>query len=123
MLQQGIQLLERFAQDGRVRVRPPRANQQIQFIRNLNAGNTFVGYIDAIGELDATPCVLEWKTVAARYPEEPAGISALDPQLICYSWMTGMDEVAQVVFVRKRLVEVQYLRPPFLMSSGRSSQL
>jgi hypothetical protein len=27
-----------------------------------------------------------------------------------YSWMTGIDEVAQVVFVRKRLVEVQYLR-------------
>jgi hypothetical protein len=24
--------------------------------------------------------------------------------------MTGIDEVAQVVFVRKRLVEVQYLR-------------
>ena len=38
------------------------------------------------------------------------GLSALDPQLICYSWMTGVDEVAQVVFVRKRLVEVQYLR-------------
>ena len=38
------------------------------------------------------------------------GISALDPQLVCYSWMTGIDEVAQVVFVRKRLVEVQYLR-------------
>jgi hypothetical protein len=28
---------------------------------------------------------------------------------MCYSWMTGIDEVAQVVFVRKRLVEVQYL--------------
>jgi hypothetical protein len=35
---------------------------------------------------------------------------ALDPQLVCYSWMTGISEVAQVVFVRKRLVEVQYLR-------------
>jgi hypothetical protein len=53
--------------------------------------------------------VLEWKTTSARYPEEPAGISALDPQLVCYSWMTAIDEVAQVVFVRKRLVEVQYL--------------
>ena len=56
------------------------------------------------------PCLLEWKTTSARYSEEPAGISALDPQLVCYSWMTGIDEVAQVVFVRKRLVEVQYLR-------------
>ncbi|HZM09842.1 MAG TPA: hypothetical protein VFC15_06485, partial [Candidatus Limnocylindrales bacterium] len=26
------------------------------------------------------------------------------------SWMTGINEVAQVVFVRKRMVEVQYLR-------------
>src|ERR1039458_7183368 len=32
------------------------------------------------------------------------------PQLVCYSWMTGINEVAQVVFVRKRMVEVQYLR-------------
>ena len=110
MLQQGIQLLERFAQDGRVRIRRPSTNQQIRFNRPLGSGNNFVAYIDAIGELDGRPCVLEWKTTSARYPEEPAGISALDPQLVCYSWMTGMDEVAQVVFVRKRLVEVQYLR-------------
>jgi len=34
----------------------------------------------------------------------------LDPQLVCYSWMTGISDVAQVVFVRKRLVEVQYFR-------------
>ena len=110
MLQQGVQLLERFAQGGRVRIRRPRSNQQIQFNRTLGSGNTFVSYVDAIGELDGTACVLEWKTTGARYPEEPAGISALDPQLVCYSWMTGIDEVAQVVFVRKRLVEVQYLR-------------
>jgi hypothetical protein len=110
MLQQGVQLLERFAQDGRVRIRRPRSTQQIQFNRTLASGNNFVAYVDAIGELDGTPCVLEWKTTSARYPEEPAGISALDQQLICYSWMTGLDEVAQVVFVRKRLVEVQYLR-------------
>ena len=34
----------------------------------------------------------------------------LDPQLICYSWITGIPDVAQVVFVRKRLVEIQYFR-------------
>src|SRR4029077_320407 len=38
------------------------------------------------------------------------GLLMLDPQLICYSWITGMSEVAQVVFVRKRLVEIQYSR-------------
>ncbi len=110
MLQQGVQLLERFAQDGRVHIRRPSSNQQIQFSRILSPGNNFLAYVDAIGELDGTPCVLEWKTTSARYPEEPAGIAALDPQLVCYSWMTGIDEVAQVVFVRKRLVEIQYLR-------------
>src|SRR2546426_3646587 len=41
---------------------------------------------------------------------EPDGLLALDPQLVCYSWITGIAEVAQVVFVRKRLGEVQYLR-------------
>jgi hypothetical protein len=110
MLQQGIQLLERFVQDGRVRVPSPKSSQQVQFTRTLGSGNNFVAYVDAIGELDGTPSVLEWKTTSARYPDDPAGLSALDPQLICYSWMTGIDEVAQVVFVRKRLVEVQYLR-------------
>src|SRR5207253_485796 len=88
MLQQGIQLLERFAQDGRVRIRHPGSTQQVQFTRTLGSGNNFVAYLDAIGELDRTPCILEWKTTSARYPEEPVGISALDPHLICYSWMT-----------------------------------
>ncbi len=110
MLQQGIQLLERFAQDGRVRIRRPRPPSRFSSLGRLASGNSFVAFVDAIGELDGTPCVLEWKTTSARYPEEPAGIAALDPQLVCYSWMTGIDEVAQVVFVRKRMVEVQYLR-------------
>ena len=110
MLQQGVQLLERFVQDDRIRIRNPRSGQQIQFTRMLASGNQFISYVDAIGELDGTPCVLEWKTSSARYPEEPAGVFALDPQLVCYSWMTGIDEVAEVVFVRKRMVEIQYLR-------------
>jgi len=69
-----------------------------------------VHFLDAIGYLDGTRCVLEWKTTSSRYPEEPAGLLALDPQLVCYSWITGISEVAQVVFVRRRLVEVLYLR-------------
>jgi len=55
-------------------------------------------------------CLLEWKTTSSRYPEEPEGLLALDPQLVCYSWITGIHDVAQVVFVRKCLVEIQYLR-------------
>jgi PD-(D/E)XK nuclease superfamily len=110
MLQQGIQLLDRFCQEDRIRVRQPRRNLQIKFSRPVSEKNDFVAYIDAIGKVDDTRCLIEWKTTSSRYPEEPNGLLALDPQLVCYSWMTGISEVAQVVFVRKRLVEVQYLR-------------
>jgi len=110
MLQQGIMLLDRFCQDDRVRIRQPRRNLQIKITRPLDNGRGFVAYLDAIGKLDGTGCLLEWKTTSSRYPEEPTGLLALDPQLRCYSWITGISDVAQVVFVRKRLVEVQYLR-------------
>src|SRR5207302_9939244 len=110
MFEQGIQLLNHFCQDDRARIRQPRRNLQIKFVRPLSGQNEFVAYIDAIGRLDNQGCLLEWKTSAGRYPVEPDGLLALDPQLICYSWITGISEVAQVVFVRKKLVEVQYLR-------------
>jgi CRISPR/Cas system-associated exonuclease Cas4 (RecB family) len=110
MLRQGIMLLTRFCQDNRVQVCQPRRNLQIKFTRPVSENNDFVAYIDAIGKLDGTHCLLEWKTSSSRYPEQPEGRLSLDPQLVCYSWMTGIVEVAQVVFVRKRLVEVQYLR-------------
>jgi hypothetical protein len=110
MLQSGIQLLERFAQDDRVCIPKPRRNLQIKFTKALPGQNDFVAYVDAIGQLDGIPCILEWKTTSSRYPEEPDGLLALDPQLACYSWVTGIADVAQVVFVRKRLVEIQYFR-------------
>jgi hypothetical protein len=34
----------------------------------------------------------------------------LTTTVVCYSWVTGIADVAQVVFVRKRLVEIQYFR-------------
>ena len=108
MLQQGIQLLDRFCQDDRVRIRQPRRNLQIKFTRAVSERDDFIAYVDAIGRMDGTRCLLEWKTTSSRYPEEPAGLLALDPQLACYSWITGIANVAQVVFVRKRLVEIQY---------------
>jgi hypothetical protein len=110
MLRQGIMLLTRFCQDDRVQILQPRRNLQIKFDREFAGKNDFVAYIDAIGKLDGKRCLLEWKTSSSRYPEEPEGLLSLDPQLVCYSWMTGIAEVAQVVLVRKRLVEVQYLR-------------
>jgi hypothetical protein len=53
---------------------------------------------------------MDWKTTTSRYPVEPVGLLSLDPQLICYSWMTGISDVALVVFVRKHQPEIQYLR-------------
>src|SRR3989442_8705281 len=110
MLQQGIQLLERFCQEDRIRIQQPGRNLQVKFVLPIGGNNEFVAYIDAIGELDGQRCLLEWKTTSSRYPEEPEGPLALDPQLVCYSWVTGITEVAQVVFVRKRLVETQYFQ-------------
>jgi hypothetical protein len=103
-------LLTRFCQDHRVRVRQPNRYLQIRVTKRLSGSNDFVAYLDAIGELDGVRCLLEWKTSSTRYPEEPDGLLSLDPQLVCYSWITGIEDVAQIVFVRKRLVEVQYLR-------------
>ena len=108
MLSQGIMLLIRFCQDDRIRIVRPKHNLQIKLTRPI-AGNEFVSYIDAIGKLDGRPCLLEWKTSSSRYPETPEGLLRLDPQLVCYSWMTGISEVAQIVFVRKS-VDIQYLR-------------
>ena len=72
-------------------------------------GNEFVAYVDAIGYLDGNRRLLEWKTTSARYPEQPEGLISLDLQLVCYSWITGMSDVAIVAFVRKRVPEIQYL--------------
>ncbi len=110
MLEQGIKLLELFAQQDRVEIRYPRRNLQIKITKALTSTSQFIGYIDAFGYVDATRCVIDWKTTAARYPDQPEGLLALDPQLACYSWLTGEPEVAFVVFVRKRLPEIQYLR-------------
>jgi CRISPR/Cas system-associated exonuclease Cas4 (RecB family) len=110
MLRQGLMLLARFCQDNRVQVSQPHRNLQIKFTRKVAGNNDFVAYVDGVGKLDGKRCLLEWKTSSNRYPEEPAGLLSLDPQLVCYSWITGIAEVAQIVFVRKSLVEVQYLR-------------
>src|SRR5947208_10898921 len=88
MLQQGIQLLDLFRQEDRIRLRQPRRNLQVKFLMPIGRQNEFVAYIDAIGELDRQRCLLEWKTTSSRYPEEPEGLLALDPQLVCYSWVT-----------------------------------
>jgi hypothetical protein len=103
-------LLERFAQDNRIRIPHPDHDLQVKVLRDLPNANQFVAYVDAIGDLDGGRCLMDWKTTSSRYAEAPEGLLSLDPQLICYSWMTGISEVAVVVFVRKNQPEIQYLR-------------
>jgi hypothetical protein len=110
MVHQGVHMLQRFAQDDRVRVHEPGKNLQIKISRSLSGDGEFVAYMDAIGEIDGVRCMIDWKTTGSRYPEGPDGLLSLDPQLICYSWISGISEVALVVFVRKHAPEIQYLR-------------
>jgi PD-(D/E)XK nuclease superfamily len=110
MVHQGVHLLEILARDNRTRVRRPQKNLQVKIQRSLPCQNEFVAYLDAIGELDGTLYVIDWKVTTSRYPEEPEGMLALDPQMICYSWISGVPDVAVVAFVRKSQPEVQYLK-------------
>jgi hypothetical protein len=110
LVHQGVHLLERFAQDDRVGIPRPEQNLQVKMTRSLPGGNEFVAYIDALGELDGTKCLIDWKTTTSRYPEEPEGLLSLDPQMICYSWISEIQDVAFVVFVRKSVPEIQYLK-------------
>src|ERR1700674_4919015 len=66
MFRQGVQLLERLAQDDRIQISRPSRNLQIKLVRSLTNGNDFVAYLDAIGTLDGNRCLLEWKTTTAR---------------------------------------------------------
>jgi PD-(D/E)XK nuclease superfamily len=110
LLHQGVHLLHLFAQEDRVCIRRPKKNLQLKLLRALPNGGEFVSYIDAIGEIDGQRHLIDWKTTTSRYPEEPEGLLSLDPQLICYSWISGIRDVALVVFVRKHLPEIQYLK-------------
>lgn len=110
MAHQGVHLLQKLAQEDRICIRHPRKNLQVKFVRSLSNGNEFIAYIDAIGALNGTHCLIDWKTTTSRYAEGPEGLLSLDPQLICYSWISGISDVALVIFVRKHRPEIQYLR-------------
>jgi hypothetical protein len=110
LVHQGAHLLHKFVQDDRVRIKHPNKNLQVKMLRALPGNNEFVAYVDALGALDGQECLIDWKTTTSRYAEEPEGLLTLDPQLICYSWISGIPDVALVVFVRKQLPEIQYLK-------------
>jgi hypothetical protein len=110
LVHQGVYLLQRFVQDDRIRVPNPQKSLQIKITRSLPGGAEFVAYLDAVGEVDGMRCLIDWKTTTSCYPDGPAGLLSLDPQLTCYSWIGGISDVALVVFVRKQVPEIQYLR-------------
>jgi len=110
LVHQGVHLLQRFAQDDRVKICRPGQDLQVKMLRSLPGDNEFVAYIDALGQLDGSQCLIDWKTTTSRYSEEPVGLLSLDPQMICYSWISGIRDVALVVFVRKSVPEIQYLK-------------
>ena len=90
--------------------RHPKQNLQVELKRSLPCGGDFVSYVDAIGEVDGNELHHRLENDDSRYAEQPEGLLALDPQLICYSWMSGISDVALVVFVRKNAPEIQYLK-------------
>ena len=63
MLQQGVQLLDRFAQEDRIRISQPHRNLQIKFTKSVSPTDDFVAYVDAMGVLDGTKCRLFSKIV------------------------------------------------------------
>jgi hypothetical protein len=60
LVHQGVNLLERFAQDNRIRIRLKK-NLQLKVVRDLPYANQFVAYIDAVGELDGLRCLMDWR--------------------------------------------------------------
>src|ERR1700681_4912004 len=56
LVHQGVHLLQRFAQDDRVKIHQPEQDLQVKMTRSLPDGNEFVAYLDAIGELDGIHC-------------------------------------------------------------------
>jgi hypothetical protein len=103
-----VTLLERFAQDGKVEIADPETDLQVPLHKFLGAHEVH-GFADAIGSFKGAPALIDWKTTSARYADEVPELIRLDPQLICYSWLSGISRVGFVVFVRKRLPEIQYL--------------
>jgi hypothetical protein len=69
LVHQGVHLLQKFAQDDRVRIHRPQESLQVKMLRTLSGNNDFVAYIDALGALDGREYLIDWKTTTARYPE------------------------------------------------------
>jgi CRISPR/Cas system-associated exonuclease Cas4 (RecB family) len=108
MFHRGVMLLERLTQDDKITIADPEADLQVPLHKSLGS-HEVQGFADAIGSFKGERALIDWKTTSARYADELPELIRLDPQLICYSWLSGISRVGFVVFVRKRLPEIQYL--------------
>ena len=79
---QGIRLLELFARDNRIRIPNPAQNLQLKIEKGLTGSNQFVGYIDAIGELDGALCVIDWKRAGAPDPDAVLATACESEQIV-----------------------------------------
>ncbi len=69
-----------------------------------------MAYVDAIGHLDeCAPFAGMENHLYSLSGSARKGLTSLDLQLVCYSWISGISDVAIVAFVRKRVPEIQYL--------------
>jgi len=68
----------------------------------------FTAYIDMHAKRNGCPIIVDIKTAAASFPERP-GMLRLDDQLRTYSWVTGVPDVAFLVFVKGKTPRVQFL--------------
>ena len=61
--------------------------------------------------------IAEWPregSVAARYPDHPERLTSLALQVVSYSWITGIPDVAIVALVRRCVPEIQYVLASFI---------
>jgi hypothetical protein len=83
------------------------------FVDHCKVGFSIVGRLSCTAKATwKETCILEWTTSPARYSDEPSGIAALDPQLICYSRMRGMDTSMKIEWRNRKK------GPPSLSDGG-----
>ena len=99
----------------------PDRDLQIKFTRPIGGSGCRLPTSTPSGNSTARPVCSSGKPARAAIRRSRKDYLSLDPQLVCYSWITGIADVAQVVFVRKSLVEVQYLRTTITADSAQSS--
>jgi len=71
--------------------------------------------------MSAASSAVDWGSKPGNQDQIPSWRAILrsgKKRLVCYCWISGIAEVAQVVFVRKRMVEVQYLRTSITDQQG-----